>query len=113
MFCKVSGERYTGDHISQSFKRACKAAGFDDAIHFHSLRHSFASNLVQKGVPLYTIKELLGHSSISTTEIYSHLNLETLREAIAKFDERSSKDEEKVNAKNELKIFRINSREKG
>ncbi|MBE2189464.1 MAG: tyrosine-type recombinase/integrase, partial [Candidatus Kapabacteria bacterium] len=47
-------------------------------MHFHSLRHSFASNLVQKGVPLYTIKELLGHSSISTTEIYSHLNMDTL-----------------------------------
>lgn len=112
VFCKPDGKKYTGDHISQSFKRACKAAGVDKAIHFHTLRHSFASNLVQKGVPLYTIKELLGHSSISTTEIYSHLNMETLREAIAKFDERSSKDEDKVNAKNELKIFRINSKEK-
>ncbi|MHB8581412.1 MAG: tyrosine-type recombinase/integrase, partial [Ignavibacteriaceae bacterium] len=46
----------------------------------------FASNLAQQGVSLYVIKELLGHSSISTTEIYSHLNLETLREAIMVLD---------------------------
>ena len=58
----------------------------DKGFHFHSLRHSFASNLAQQGVSLYTIKELLGHSSISTTEIYSHLNMETLREAIMVLD---------------------------
>lgn len=114
VFCKANGEQYTGDHISQSFKRACKTAGLDSRIHFHTLRHSFASNLVQKGVPLYTIKELLGHSSISTTEIYSHLNMESLREAVKKFDETPSsvlplsKEEKSV-----VKIFKINSAEKG
>ena len=117
VFCKANGERYTGDHISQSFKRACKAAGVDKAIHFHTLRHSFASYLVQKGVPLYTIKELLGHSSISTTEIYSHLNMDSLRDAIKKLDgtpscvlppakaeQALSKEEKSV-----LKVFRIDS----
>ena len=58
----------------------------DKSIHFHSLRHSFASNLAQQGVSLYVIKELLGHSSVSTTEIYSHLNFETLKEAISVLD---------------------------
>jgi len=87
VFTKTNGQKYTGDYFSKRFKRACRAAGMDKAIHFHTLRHSFASNLAQKGVSLYTIKELLGHSSISTTEIYSHLNMDSLKEAISKFDE--------------------------
>jgi len=86
VFSKPSGEKYTGDYFSKAFKKACRAAGIDKSIHFHSLRHSFASNLAQKGVSLYTIKELLGHSSISTTEIYSHLNMDSLKEAIRTFD---------------------------
>ena len=86
VFCKTDGRPYTGDFISKRFKQGCTAAGIDKAIHFHSLRHSFASNLVQKGVSLYTIKELLGHASISTTEIYSHLNMDSLKDAIRKLD---------------------------
>ncbi|MBX3008035.1 MAG: tyrosine-type recombinase/integrase [Melioribacteraceae bacterium] len=86
VFCKDNGKGFTGDYISKQFKLACKAAGMDKSIHFHTLRHSFASNLVQNGVPLYSIKELLGHSSISTTEIYAHLNMDTLREAVKKLD---------------------------
>lgn len=86
VFCKVNGERFTGDYVSKTFKQACKDAGMDDAIHFHTLRHSFASNLAQCGVSLYTIKELLGHSSIATTEIYSHLNMDSLKDAIRMFD---------------------------
>jgi site-specific recombinase XerD len=86
VFCKRDGSKYCGNFVSRKFKNACVAAGMDSSIHFHSLRHSFASNLVQKGISLYTIKELLGHSSISTTEIYSHLNMDTLREAIGKLD---------------------------
>jgi len=82
VFSKPNGDPFTGDYYSKRFKRACKSAGIDKSIHFHSLRHSFASNLAQKGVNLYTIKELLGHSSITTTEIYSHLNMDSLKEAI-------------------------------
>ena len=125
VFCKENGKMFTGNYFSRRFKDACKSADMDNKIHFHTLRHSFASNLAQKGVSLYTIKELLGHSSISTTEIYSHLNMNSLREAIAKFDGRNTKDEVKEkDAKghtpsfplsrgesNEVKIFRINSGE--
>jgi site-specific recombinase XerD len=53
-----------------------------EEIHFHTLRHSFASNLGIKGVPIIVIKELLGHSSITTTEIYSHTNIEALQKAV-------------------------------
>ena len=111
VFCKENGERYTGNYISKRFKNACKAAGLDDSIHFHSLRHSFASNLVQQGVPLYTIKELLGHTSISTTEIYSHLNMETLREAVGRLDSGCKILDAGKGYKDGLKIFRINGGE--
>ena len=112
VFCKKDGSKYCGNYVSRKFKNACIAAGADQSIHFHSLRHSFASNLVQKGVPLYTIKELLGHSSISTTEIYSHLNLDSLREAIKKLDSPHPNLLPKGEGENQLKIFSINSGEK-
>ncbi|MBK7380318.1 MAG: tyrosine-type recombinase/integrase [Ignavibacteriales bacterium] len=51
-------------------------------IHLHTLRHSFASNLVQKGASLYVVKELLGHEDIKTTQIYSHLTKSSLSNAI-------------------------------
>ena len=112
LFCKKDGSKYCGNYISRKFKDACKAANMDKSIHFHSLRHSFASNLVQKGVPLYTIKELLGHSSISTTEIYSHLNMESLREAIKKLDSPHPGPLPKGEGERQLQIFRINGGEK-
>ncbi|MCX6169998.1 MAG: tyrosine-type recombinase/integrase [Ignavibacteriales bacterium] len=111
VFCKENGKMFTGNYFSRRFKDACKSAGMDNGIHFHSLRHSFASNLAQKGVSLYTIKELLGHSSISTTEIYSHLNMDCLREAVKKLDTGDKILDTEEKQKNELKIFRINSGE--
>lgn len=71
------------DYVSRSFKKCIKAAEANNKLHFHSIRHSFASNLAQKGVSLYVIKSLLGHASVSTTEIYAHLNNESLKQAIA------------------------------
>lgn len=113
VFCKSNGLPFTGDFISKKFKCACKATGTDKAIHFHSLRHSFASNLAQKGVSLYTIKELLGHSSISTTEIYSHLNMDSLKEAIKKFNNSPHPDLlPKGEGGNQKQIIRINAGER-
>jgi len=86
VFSKGKKQPFTGDYFSKKFKTACRSAGISDKVHWHSLRHSFASNLVQNGVPIYVIKELLGHSSITTTEIYSHLNVDSLREAVEKLD---------------------------
>jgi integrase/recombinase XerD len=70
------------DYISKTFKQAVRDAELDNSIHFHSLRHSFASSLVQKGVSLYVVKELLGHEDLATTQIYSHLQKENLTEAV-------------------------------
>lgn len=82
------------EHISRTFERAVKALGLNDGITdrrqkvvFHSLRHTFASRLVQKRVSLYEVKELLGHSDIAMTQRYSHLADETLRNAVSKLNE--------------------------
>ena len=53
-----------------------------EKIHIHTLRHSFASNLVKKNVSLYVVKELLGHQDIRTTQIYAHLTIDSLRSAV-------------------------------
>ena len=70
------------DFVSKQFKKAVRAAKLNDKIHFHSLRHSFASALVQRGISLYAVKELLGHGNIKTTQIYSHLQKDNLMEAV-------------------------------
>ena len=64
--------------------RRVRIAGLSNEYHFHTLRHSFASSLVQKGVSIFYISKLLGHADIKTTMIYSHLNTEDLKNAIEK-----------------------------
>ena len=83
VFQETFGNKYDEGYVSKRFKEAVRDAKLNDKIHFHTLRHSFASNLVQRGVSLYVVKELLGHESIQTTQIYSHLQKENLSEAIA------------------------------
>jgi len=68
--------------ISHEFKRNVREAQINPKLNFHSLRHTFASWLVQRGVSIYEVSKLLGHSNISVTEIYSHLRAEDLRTAI-------------------------------
>jgi integrase len=72
--------------ISRKFKWYSRKAGLSEQIHFHSLRHTAASMLVQQGVPLSYIKDLFGHSSISVTQIYLHSSPEHLQSAMAKID---------------------------
>lgn len=85
VFYRVYGKKLYQQKISKQFKRKIRELSLSEKIHFHSLRHSFASRLVQKGVPLEVIKELLGHEDLKTTQIYSHLQQQNLREAINLF----------------------------
>lgn len=56
--------------------------GLNEKLHFHSLRHTFASWLVQNGVSLYEVQKLLGHGNISVTQVYAHLQPERLHSTV-------------------------------
>lgn len=82
VFYNKKGNILYQEAISKQFKKLIRKSNLSDKIHFHTLRHSFASLLVQKGVPLYVVKELLGHEDLATTQIYSHLQKQNLKDAI-------------------------------
>lgn len=81
-----NGFKLNGDFISKRFKKAVRETELNQNIHLHSLRHSFASNLVMSGISLYTIQNLLGHRDAKTSQIYSHLNVSYLKEAVKVLD---------------------------
>ena len=87
VFTKYNGMRYQHSFSSKKFKQYLRKVGLNEEIHFHSLRHSFASNLVRKGVSLYIVKELLGHSNITTTMMYAHLDNSSLVKAVGMLEE--------------------------
>ena len=63
------------DYISKMFKKALRIIGADEGKHFHSLRHTFAVRRLIQGTSIYDLKLLMGHSSVTTTEVYSNMNL--------------------------------------
>ncbi len=83
-------------HIGTAFDMALKRANIVPRCRFHDLRHTFATRLVENGVDLVTVKELLGHSAIVTTMRYSHPSPKHKREAIAALDYHSIITEAKL-----------------
>lgn len=67
------GKPLSHGSVQQSFHLAVKKAGIHKDVRVHSLRHSYATHLLEEGVDIVTIKELLGHSSIATTMLYLHV----------------------------------------
>ena len=86
VFCKSNGFPFSGDWVSKSFKKLIRAGGLSDEFHFHSIRHSTASSLAGLGVPVPVIQQILGHSNVQTTMIYTHTNLTDLVNAVRVFD---------------------------
>jgi len=80
-------------HISKKFKQALRNIGADEKKNFHSLRHTFAVRSLIKGVSIYELKLLMGHSSVTTTECYSNINLKRVSQD---FPTLASKEQEAV-----------------
>jgi len=77
-----TGGQLSADYMSRTFKKYVRVAKLPDGIHFHSLRHTCASWLAQKGTPMRVIQGILGHASLSTTERYSHLQPDVMQAAM-------------------------------
>lgn len=84
-FLNRRGGQLTRAMIFTIIKSLAQEAGIQKKISPHTLRHSFATHLLQNGADLRIIQQLLGHESISTTEIYTHVDIQDLREAIIKY----------------------------
>ncbi|MCZ7616732.1 MAG: tyrosine-type recombinase/integrase [Ignavibacteriaceae bacterium] len=82
VFCKSDGFAFTGDYFSKRFKRACRKAGIDESLHFHSLRHGAATKMILNGAPLPSVQRIMGHANIQTTMVYTHPDLQSLKDAI-------------------------------
>lgn len=78
----LNGEKLKLDYVSKRFKKFIISSKLNKKYKFHSLRHTFASWLVQKDVPIQKVSKLLGHSDIKTTQIYAHLRTEDLIKAV-------------------------------
>ena len=85
VFLNHYGRQLTRAMIFTIVKRLAQAADIRKTISPHTLRHSFATHLLQNGADLRIIQQLLGHESIVTTEIYTHINIHDLREAVLKY----------------------------
>jgi integrase/recombinase XerD len=89
LFLNRRGNKLTRVMIFTIVKTLAEKAGIQKTISPHTFRHSFASHLVDGGADLRAVQEMLGHESIITTEIYTHLDREYLREAILSYHPRA------------------------
>jgi len=80
VFCRPDGKPYS--HIHDGFKAALKRAGLPSRIRIHDLRHTFASWAIQAGIDIRTLKDLLGHTTLTMVLRYAHLSLEHKRQAV-------------------------------
>lgn len=81
LFLSCHGRRMSADALRRRFRRALAEAGVDPSYTPHSLRHAFATELLSGGADMRSVQELLGHESLATTQIYTHLSIDRLKEA--------------------------------
>ena len=94
VFCDVHGKMLDEHVCKHPCKRASKAIG--RVVYWHVLRHTFASHLAMRGVPLRTIQELMGHATITQTQRYAHLSPNVPRDAVRLLDTPAPKEKEQT-----------------
>jgi integrase/recombinase XerC len=94
LFTSIRGKRLGQRSIELRLEQWCKKKGIAEHIHPHMLRHSFASHLLESSQDLRAVQELLGHSNISTTQIYTHLDFQHLADVYDKAHPRAKKKSE-------------------
>ena len=90
LFLNKFGSKLSTRSMRTIVKKSMKKAGIEKNITPHSIRHSFATHLLQEGAGIREVQELLGHKSISTTQIYTHLNIKKLKKDYDRFHPRAS-----------------------
>ncbi|MFE0442463.1 tyrosine recombinase XerC [Aerococcus sp. NPDC058936] len=94
LFVNYKGEQLTSQGIAYILDQMVKKSATTLSIHPHKLRHSFATHLLNNGADIRTVQELLGHASLSTTQIYTHLSKEKLRDNYLQFHPHAKKKKE-------------------
>ncbi|MDA3872838.1 MAG: site-specific tyrosine recombinase XerD [Kiritimatiellae bacterium] len=89
VFLSMNGRPLTRARIWQLIRELAAEANLPHTLHPHCLRHSFASHLLSAGAPLRTIQEMLGHADISTTQIYTHVDQQRLKQVHKAFHPRA------------------------
>lgn len=87
LFEGVAGGKYSITSVRKIFGRALQSSGIRKNAHLHTLRHSFATHLLERGTDLRYIQALLGHSSSKTTEIYTHVTSKGFDQISSPLDE--------------------------
>lgn len=93
LFLNYQGEKLTTNGLRFILNKIMKESATQLAIHPHKLRHSFATHLLNHGADIRTVQELLGHASLSTTQIYTHLSRDSLRKKYNTFHPRAKRSE--------------------
>lgn len=97
LFLGRRGKKLSRILVFMVVKEAAATAGIEKNVSPHTFRHSFATHLIEGGADLKAIQDMLGHESITTTEIYTHLDTDYLRETVMTFHPRNRKKQETEN----------------